>query len=415
VSRRADSASSPLEPGSASPRVSDRGWYRYVLGQYPTGVTVIASSTDHGEPVAMVVGTFTSVSVDPPMVGFLADRVSTTWPIVRARGQYTASVLTAEHEPLCRAVVAKDPRRFERFNWARSPTGLPLVPDARVWFDCVIDTVLPIGDHFFAVGSVQDMGVGETTAPPLIFQRGSYGWPKLPGLDAEDAGLAALLRYADIVYDEAAALAADLSLDCMISAAIDGNVTLLRAATLSEDRVRVGTYAPLAAPIGALFVAWGSAADQHRWLQRSRDLLKLVSPSAPVPPALDVQVADAMLSAVRECGYTVSTGSAMLESFDAAFNSADPDGQRRALAAFLATLTEHADEHVHATEIESLSDVTYLHVPVFDARGRVVLALELTGFPAATPTADLSRWLGQLLATAQRCTEKIALWNRAGR
>jgi flavin reductase (DIM6/NTAB) family NADH-FMN oxidoreductase RutF/DNA-binding IclR family transcriptional regulator len=377
-------------------------------------VTVIASSTDHGEPVAMVVGTFTSVSIDPPMVGFLADRVSTTWPIVRARGQYTASVLTAEHEPLCRAVVAKDPRRFESFNWARSPTGLPLVPDARVWFDCVIDSVLPIGDHFFAVGSVQDMGVGETTAPPLIFQRGSYGWPKLPGLDAEDPGLAVLLRYADMVYEEAAALAGALGLDCLISAAIDGNVTLLRAAAQRDDRVRVGTYAPLAAPIGALFVAWGSAADQHRWLQRSRDLLKLVSPNAPPPPALDAQAADAMLSAVRDCGYTVSTGSAMSESFDAAFNAVGPGGQRRALAAFLATLTEHADEHVHATTIESLSDVTYLHVPVFDARGRVVLALDLTGFPAATPAADLSGWLEQLRAAAQRCSEKIALRNRGG-
>lgn len=373
---------------------------------------MIGSSTDHGEPVAMVVGTFTSVSIDPPMVGFLADRVSTTWPIVRARGQYTASVLTAEHEPLCRAVVAKDPRRFEQFNWARSPTGLPLVPDARVWFECVIDSVLPIGDHFFAVGSVQDMGVGETTAPPLIFQRGSYGWPKLPGLDAEDAGLAVLLRYADIVYEEAAALAADLGLNCLISAAVDGNVTLLRAATQSDDRLRIGMYAPLAAPIGALFVAWGSVADQHRWLQRSRDLLKLVSPSAPPPPALDGQAADAMLSAVRECGYTVSTGRAMAESFDAAFNSTGPGGQRRALAAFLASLTEHADEHVHAARIESLTDVTYLHAPVFDARERVVLVLALTGFPAATPTADLSRWLEQLQATAQRASEKISRRDR---
>jgi flavin reductase (DIM6/NTAB) family NADH-FMN oxidoreductase RutF/DNA-binding IclR family transcriptional regulator len=357
----------------------------------------------------MVVGTFTSVSLDPPMVGFLADRASTTWPVVKAQGRYTASVLTAEHEPLCRAIVAKDPTRFERFNWTRSPAGLPMVPDAKVWFDCVIHSVVPAGDHYFVLGSVQDMGVGETAAPPLIFHRGGYGWPKLPGLDAEDAGLAVLIRYADIVYEEAAALAADLGLDCLISAAVDGNVTLLRAAGPSGGGRRVGTYAPLAAPIGALFVAWGSAADQHRWLQRSGELFKLVSPNSPTPPALNAQAADTMLAAVRECGYTVSTGRAMSESFDAAVNSAGPDGQRRALAAFLATLTEHADEHVHAARIESLSDVTYLHMPVFDAEGRVVLVLDLTGFPAAAPPADLSMWLEQLQATAQRCTAKIVL------
>ncbi len=177
-----------------SPR--DAEWFRRVLGQYPTGVTLITAREQDGNPVAMVVGSFTSVSLDPPLVGFLADHKSTSWPRIRAARHFCANILSGEHEDVCRAFTAKHPDRFEVHCPADSPSGNPLLTGAAAWIDCELESVTTVGDHDFAVGHVRNLAMADATRPPLLFFQGGYGVPALDLAGAARWGRATARRLA---------------------------------------------------------------------------------------------------------------------------------------------------------------------------------------------------------------------------
>ncbi|MFM6931786.1 MAG: flavin reductase family protein, partial [Novosphingobium sp.] len=74
----------------------DPAVFRRVLGNYPTGVTVVTAMGEDGQPIGMVVGTFTSVSLDPPLVGFLPDKRSSSWPQIEKAGHFCVNVLARD-------------------------------------------------------------------------------------------------------------------------------------------------------------------------------------------------------------------------------------------------------------------------------------------------------------------------------
>ncbi|QEU96832.1 flavin reductase family protein [Streptomyces kanamyceticus] len=149
--------------------------FRTVLGRCPTGVALITAPAPWpgADPLGMVVGTFTSVSLDPPLVGFLPARTSTTWPLIRSAGRFCVNVLSAGQRGVCEAFVAKSPSRWD-LPHHRSPSGCPLLPDAVAWVDCVPHTQSDAGDHWFVTGSVRALGTGHQ-GPPLVFLGGHYG------------------------------------------------------------------------------------------------------------------------------------------------------------------------------------------------------------------------------------------------
>lgn len=153
--------------------------FRRVLGYFPTGVTVVTSCTDEGTPVGLTIGSFTSVSLDPPLVGFLPMVHSERWPEIRATGSFCVNVLSADQGDLCwkfaRTTVEAP---FEGVNWRRSPaTGSPIVEGAIAWIDCTIEDVIEAGDHYFVTGRVQQLEhVDPESEPnPLLFFRGKLG------------------------------------------------------------------------------------------------------------------------------------------------------------------------------------------------------------------------------------------------
>src|SRR3546814_2223086 len=79
---------------------TDAATFRKILGHYPTGVCAITAMSDTGIPSAMVVGSFTSVSLDPPLVAFLPDKSSTSWPKIEASGRFCVNVLGDNQEAL---------------------------------------------------------------------------------------------------------------------------------------------------------------------------------------------------------------------------------------------------------------------------------------------------------------------------
>ncbi|MGA4843582.1 flavin reductase family protein [Streptomyces sp. G45] len=162
----------PLAGSEGGLRESD---FRTVLGRYPTGVALVTAPAGGpgAEPLGMVVGTFTSVSLDPPLVGFLPARTSTTWPGIRAAGRFCVNVLGAGQRDVCEAFATRSPHRWE-VPHRGSPSGCPVLPDAVAWIDCAVHAQTEAGDHWFVTGLVRAMGVGGQ-GPPMVFLGGRYG------------------------------------------------------------------------------------------------------------------------------------------------------------------------------------------------------------------------------------------------
>ncbi|GAA3613537.1 flavin reductase family protein [Kineosporia mesophila] len=160
----------PSVPEGATPA----RYFRDVLGNFPTGVVVVTAPGREGEPLAMVVGSFSSVSLDPPMVMFLADRASSTFPKIRDAGHFTVNVLAADQVGLCRSMAGRGPDRFRGVTWSPSSTGAPVLDGIVARVDCTMDQVVEAGDHFLALGAVQDLRVVSSKLP-LLFFRGEYG------------------------------------------------------------------------------------------------------------------------------------------------------------------------------------------------------------------------------------------------
>ena len=97
---------------------TDPRWFRQVLGQYPTGVCVVTATEPDGGRAGFVVGSFTSVSLDPPLVAFFPDRGSTSWPRIHSVGRFCVNILSAEQEDVCRNFAT---RKQDKFDGHRLP------------------------------------------------------------------------------------------------------------------------------------------------------------------------------------------------------------------------------------------------------------------------------------------------------
>ncbi len=154
--------------------VIDGATYRQVLGHYPTGVCVVTASEPEGSSVGMVVGSFTSVSLDPPLVAFFPDRSSTSWPRIERARRFCVNVLSSDQRDLCRRFSAKGDDKFAGLSHRHSANGSPVLDDVVAWIDCTLDAVHEAGDHFIVLGRVQELDV-VSPEKPLLFFRGGYG------------------------------------------------------------------------------------------------------------------------------------------------------------------------------------------------------------------------------------------------
>ncbi len=147
------------------------GRFRQVLGGYPTGVCVIASA-DPDNRYGMVVGTFTSISLEPPLVGFFPDKSSGSWPKIEATGRFCVNVLGQDQLAHCNHFFRLEDK-FAGRSRALSPGGLPILDDAIVWIECDIAQVIELGDHLLVVGAVAALDRRDN-GDPLVFYSGAY-------------------------------------------------------------------------------------------------------------------------------------------------------------------------------------------------------------------------------------------------
>jgi 3-hydroxy-9,10-secoandrosta-1,3,5(10)-triene-9,17-dione monooxygenase reductase component len=157
--------------------------FRQVLGHFPTGVTVVSGIDQNGTAQGITIGSFTSVSLDPPLVGFLPGKGSSTWPAIASSGSFCANVLGADQAELCWR-FAKEPAegesRFEGIDWTAAPSGSPIVPGVVAWIDCDVEDILDAGDHWFVLGRVRAMEHAEAVSDAMVFFRGKVAHVAMP-------------------------------------------------------------------------------------------------------------------------------------------------------------------------------------------------------------------------------------------
>ena len=151
----------------------DSAEFRGVLGHYPTGVAVAAAVSD-GNPVGLAIGSFGSVSLDPPLVMFCPGTSSNTWPAIERSGSFCVNVLAEDQADLSSLFAGRDHHKFADVAWSTRATGSPVIDGCLAWIDCTIETVHEAGDHWIVIGRVADLGVGRPDAGPLIFFKGGY-------------------------------------------------------------------------------------------------------------------------------------------------------------------------------------------------------------------------------------------------
>lgn len=154
----------------------DATHFRAVLGEFPTGVTVVTGLAD-GQPHGVTIGSFTSVSLEPPLVGFFIVLDSETWAAIGPTGQFCVNVLNADQADLCWrfARPGLDDSDFDDLDWTRSPLGLPILPGVAAWIDCTVERTVRLGDHDLVVGAVSALDHHAEIREPLVFHRGTLG------------------------------------------------------------------------------------------------------------------------------------------------------------------------------------------------------------------------------------------------
>nr|WSX75112.1 flavin reductase family protein [Streptomyces sp. NBC_00899] len=152
---------------------------REACSAFATGVTVITAATsalpDKAE--ATTVNSFTSVSLDPPLVLFCLHRESRLGPVLRQSGGFAVNFLTHRQQELAWAFSGRDSARLGEVPHHRTAEGLPVLADALGHLECRLNAEYDGGDHLIVVGEVVGLGVSgqepATAEAPLIFYRGA--------------------------------------------------------------------------------------------------------------------------------------------------------------------------------------------------------------------------------------------------
>jgi flavin reductase (DIM6/NTAB) family NADH-FMN oxidoreductase RutF len=153
-------------------RQFDKRDYRRALGQFATGVTIVTAHTKKGRPIGLTVNSFTSVSLDPPLVLWSLSRQATDFAELHAAGRFAVNVLSAGQHHLSRQFSTTLADKFVDVEYEKAPDGSPLLKGATAHFICRVAARFDGGDHVIVLGEVEDYRWNE--GEPLVFHSGGY-------------------------------------------------------------------------------------------------------------------------------------------------------------------------------------------------------------------------------------------------
>ena len=154
-------------------RIVDPRLMREVLGHFASGVTVVTADTPDG-PIGFTCQSFSSLSLEPPLVVIAPSRTSRTWPRLRDIGHFCVNVLAEDQVALSAQFARSNADKFAGVSWRPSPLGQPVLDDVVAWIDCELWAEYDGGDHTLVAARVLDLGA-DPGRRPLLFHRGAYG------------------------------------------------------------------------------------------------------------------------------------------------------------------------------------------------------------------------------------------------
>lgn len=147
--------------------------FRDVLGRYCSGVTVVTTVLD-GKPVGLTCQSFTSVSLDPPLVAFLPTKQSRAFAAIKRSGHFCVNFLASDQQDVSNAMASRAVEdKFAGLGWTTSQSGSALLDGVVGYVDCTVHDIHEAGDHYIVVGKVVDLAVGGDV-DPLLYFRGAY-------------------------------------------------------------------------------------------------------------------------------------------------------------------------------------------------------------------------------------------------
>lgn len=152
---------------------SDPRTLRDAMGCFATGITIVTALDAEGTPVGLTANSFTSVSLDPPLLLVCIANTAGTAPALRAAAHFGVNVLQIGQQPTSNRFASKGEDRFANQPWAPGQTGVPLLGGSLVSFECQRESLHEAGDHFILVGRVVRAQF-EPHRDPLLYFRGKY-------------------------------------------------------------------------------------------------------------------------------------------------------------------------------------------------------------------------------------------------
>lgn len=368
--------------------------FREVLGNYPTGVTAVTGIAEDGTPVGMVVGTFTSVSLEPPLVAFLPTTKSSTFARLRTSESFCVNVLAHDQVEVCRILSGPGEDKFSRVDWTPTARGIPALAGAVAHIHCRPDQLVEAGDHFIQLCRVESLEVARQVTPLLFFQGGYGGFSPTSMLaGAGDSDLIEGVRLATVAAPQIERLAQAYGCEAAVLIAVNEDEVTTAATAYggqAQARERLGERLPLKPPMGEHFVAWAPPQTQEKWLARA---------------GRDPQVVEKYrrrLELLRQQGFAAmespNDGERFAELIGESQTARLTPAHERSILAELAELTHtYLDD---SFDDDRRYNVGSLLVPVFHPDGRIAMVLSLVQLPQNAPGNAVAEWLRGLREAA---------------
>ncbi|MFD3487638.1 flavin reductase family protein [Streptomyces sp. NPDC058665] len=145
---------------------------RRAFGCFPSGIAAVCAYRE-GEPIGLAASSFTTVSMQPPLVSVCLQQTSTTWPKLRKQTRLGLSVLAEGQDEICSRLAAKGGDRFADVSWFASDDGAVFVDGATLWLDCTIHAEVPCGDHDIVLLRVHGLNAAPDMSP-LVFHASRF-------------------------------------------------------------------------------------------------------------------------------------------------------------------------------------------------------------------------------------------------
>ncbi|OZF26041.1 flavin reductase family protein [Rhodococcus sp. 14-2483-1-2] len=371
--------------------------FREVTGHYPTGVAVVTGVHPTGELLALVVGTFSSVSLDPPLVSFMPMKTSRTFTKMEECSSLCINIVGGDQEREVMSIAQRWENKFDGIDWYPSPQGSPVLTDAIGWIDTEIWKTVDAGDHWIVLCEVQDMAITNPVSP-LIFFQGGYGSFVCTSLLARmDHEILPAIHAAHAARSEVEALAAEIGCEVSVLTAVsaDEMATVLSATAPGVDRdAGLAQRIPIVPPIGDSYVFALPEAEQNRWIDKLKGDEK------------DTQVHRNRLDFIREHGYGISflpsEGSAAYTEMRQATKKYEsgrltPRQEREIRAQIGRTSVDYRPQVLFEQGTYNVGSIV---LPVRDPAGRHTLTLRLAQVPQNVQGRLVADWIESARAVA---------------